>query len=206
MQASPFSISIPKCPAGLPPVTSPGACAAEIGRQCGATTLTWKMHVRSTLWSGPLATISTSTPPLGTSAGALSATSALSRTAHSSRATLPRLAAWCSARRQNPWKAAASPTHVATMLKDLYAVIDVAQQTSSPDGRARLTRVLNGQDITRGGGRRARNLQALGKKKFEPATTASEADKIYQRQPSITKKARPDVEALAPRTASVESR
>ena len=29
-------------------------CAAEIGRSCGATALTWNMHVCSTLWSGPL--------------------------------------------------------------------------------------------------------------------------------------------------------
>jgi alkylation response protein AidB-like acyl-CoA dehydrogenase len=28
--------------------------AAEIGRHCGATALTWNMHVCSTLWSGPL--------------------------------------------------------------------------------------------------------------------------------------------------------
>ncbi|MCB1815231.1 MAG: acyl-CoA dehydrogenase family protein, partial [Candidatus Competibacteraceae bacterium] len=29
--------------------------AAEIGRYCGATALTWNMHVCSTLWSGALA-------------------------------------------------------------------------------------------------------------------------------------------------------
>src|SRR5207344_180106 len=29
--------------------------AAEIGRYCGATALSWNMHVCSTLWSGPLA-------------------------------------------------------------------------------------------------------------------------------------------------------
>src|SRR5262249_39430610 len=29
--------------------------AAEIGRYCGSTALTWNMHVCSTLWSGPLA-------------------------------------------------------------------------------------------------------------------------------------------------------
>lgn len=29
--------------------------AAEVGRYCGATALTWNMHVCSTLWSGPLA-------------------------------------------------------------------------------------------------------------------------------------------------------
>jgi len=28
---------------------------AEIGRYCGATALSWNMHVCSTLWSGPLA-------------------------------------------------------------------------------------------------------------------------------------------------------
>ncbi len=28
---------------------------AEIGRHCGATALSWNMHVCSTLWSGPLA-------------------------------------------------------------------------------------------------------------------------------------------------------
>ncbi len=28
--------------------------AAEIGRYCGATALTWNMHVCSTLWTGPL--------------------------------------------------------------------------------------------------------------------------------------------------------
>src|SRR5438045_5256411 len=28
--------------------------AAEVGRYCGATALTWNMHVCSTLWSGPL--------------------------------------------------------------------------------------------------------------------------------------------------------
>src|ERR1700723_2837352 len=29
--------------------------AAEIARHCGATALTWNMHVCSTLWAGPLA-------------------------------------------------------------------------------------------------------------------------------------------------------
>src|SRR5262249_44540290 len=51
-----LGISIPKKHGGLggdyqnyplPP--------AEIGRYCGATALTWNMHVCSTLWSGPLA-------------------------------------------------------------------------------------------------------------------------------------------------------
>src|SRR4030088_1323980 len=28
---------------------------AELGRYCGATALSWNMHVCSTLWSGPLA-------------------------------------------------------------------------------------------------------------------------------------------------------
>src|ERR1700739_1387467 len=51
-----LGISIPKKHGGL------GAdyqnylpAAAEIGRYCGATALTWNMHVCSTLWSGPLA-------------------------------------------------------------------------------------------------------------------------------------------------------
>ena len=50
-----LGISIPKNHGGL------GAgyqtymlAAAEIGRYCGATALTWNMHVCSTLWSGPL--------------------------------------------------------------------------------------------------------------------------------------------------------
>jgi alkylation response protein AidB-like acyl-CoA dehydrogenase len=51
-----LSLCIPKASGGL------GAdfqtyclAAAELGRYCGATTLSWNMHVCSTLWSGPLA-------------------------------------------------------------------------------------------------------------------------------------------------------
>ncbi len=51
-----LSLCIPKADGGL------GAdfqtyclAAAELGRYCGATTLSWNMHVCSTLWSGPLA-------------------------------------------------------------------------------------------------------------------------------------------------------
>src|SRR5262245_3529856 len=51
-----FAIGIPKADGGL------GAdfltyclAAAELGRYCGATALSWNMHVCSTLWSGPLA-------------------------------------------------------------------------------------------------------------------------------------------------------
>jgi len=51
-----LSICIPKTNGGL------GAdfqtyclAAAELGRYCGATALSWNMHVCSTLWSGPLA-------------------------------------------------------------------------------------------------------------------------------------------------------
>lgn len=51
-----LSLCVPKSDGGL------GAdfqtyclAAAELGRYCGATTLSWNMHVCSTLWSGPLA-------------------------------------------------------------------------------------------------------------------------------------------------------
>jgi alkylation response protein AidB-like acyl-CoA dehydrogenase len=51
-----LAVCIPKAQGGL------GAdyrtyciMAAEVGRYCGATALTWNMHVCSTLWSGPLA-------------------------------------------------------------------------------------------------------------------------------------------------------
>src|SRR6187399_3530530 len=51
-----LSICIPKADGGT------GAdfqtyciAAAELGRYCGATALSWNMHVCSTLWSGPLA-------------------------------------------------------------------------------------------------------------------------------------------------------
>src|SRR5260370_3917220 len=51
-----LGISIPKRQVGLGAEYQPYAlAAAEIGRYCGATALTWNMHVCSTLWSGPLA-------------------------------------------------------------------------------------------------------------------------------------------------------
>src|SRR5689334_24938328 len=51
-----LGISIPKQYGGLGAGYQTYALAtAEIGRYCGATALTWNMHVCSTLWSGPLA-------------------------------------------------------------------------------------------------------------------------------------------------------
>jgi alkylation response protein AidB-like acyl-CoA dehydrogenase len=51
-----LGISIPKKHGGLGAGYQTYAlAAAEIGRYCGATALTWNMHVCSTLWSGPLA-------------------------------------------------------------------------------------------------------------------------------------------------------
>jgi len=51
-----LGISIPKKHGGLSAGYQTYAlAAAEIGRYCGATALTWNMHVCSTLWSGPLA-------------------------------------------------------------------------------------------------------------------------------------------------------
>ena len=51
-----LGISIPKKHGGLSADYQTYAlAAAEIGRYCGATALTWNMHVCSTLWSGPLA-------------------------------------------------------------------------------------------------------------------------------------------------------
>src|SRR3954465_2434829 len=51
-----LGISIPKEHGGLGAGYQTYAlAAAEIGRYCGATALTWNMHVCSTLWSGPLA-------------------------------------------------------------------------------------------------------------------------------------------------------
>src|ERR1700759_2103293 len=50
-----LGISIPKKNGGLGAGYQTYAlAAAEIGRYCGATALTWNMHVCSTLWSGPL--------------------------------------------------------------------------------------------------------------------------------------------------------
>src|ERR1700755_335499 len=51
-----LGISIPKAHGGLgADYQTYALAAAEIGRYCGATALTWNMHVCSTLWSGPLA-------------------------------------------------------------------------------------------------------------------------------------------------------
>ena len=51
-----LGIAIPKKHGGLgADYQTYAITAAEIGRYCGATALTWNMHVCSTLWSGPLA-------------------------------------------------------------------------------------------------------------------------------------------------------
>src|SRR3954469_25942770 len=51
-----LGIAIPKELGGLgASYQTYSLAAAEIGRYCGATALTWNMHVCSTLWSGPLA-------------------------------------------------------------------------------------------------------------------------------------------------------
>ncbi|MGH6680705.1 MAG: acyl-CoA dehydrogenase family protein, partial [Bradyrhizobium sp.] len=51
-----LGISIPKRHGGLgADYQTYALAAAEVGRYCGATALTWNMHVCSTLWSGPLA-------------------------------------------------------------------------------------------------------------------------------------------------------
>ncbi len=51
-----LGIAIPKKLGGLgADYQTYSLAAAEIGRYCGATALTWNMHVCSTLWSGPLA-------------------------------------------------------------------------------------------------------------------------------------------------------
>src|SRR5258708_10495444 len=55
-RAGVLGISIPKTHGGLgADYQTYALAAAEIGRYCGATALTWNMHVCSTLWSGPLA-------------------------------------------------------------------------------------------------------------------------------------------------------
>ena len=51
-----LGICIPKAQGGLGATYQTYSLAgAEIGRYCGATALSWNMHVCSTLWSGPLA-------------------------------------------------------------------------------------------------------------------------------------------------------
>jgi alkylation response protein AidB-like acyl-CoA dehydrogenase len=55
-EAGLLGICIPKAQGGLgADYRTYSIAAAEIGRYCGATALTWNMHVCSTLWSGPLA-------------------------------------------------------------------------------------------------------------------------------------------------------
>ncbi|MBV9533691.1 MAG: acyl-CoA/acyl-ACP dehydrogenase, partial [Bradyrhizobium sp.] len=50
-----LAIAVPKKYGGLgADYQTYALAAAEIGRYCGATALTWNMHVCSTLWSGPL--------------------------------------------------------------------------------------------------------------------------------------------------------
>ena len=51
-----LAICIPKASGGLgADFKTYSLAAAELGRYCGATALSWNMHVCSTLWSGPLA-------------------------------------------------------------------------------------------------------------------------------------------------------
>jgi alkylation response protein AidB-like acyl-CoA dehydrogenase len=51
-----LAICIPKAQGGLgASYLTYSLAGAEIGRYCGATALTWNMHVCSTLWTGPLA-------------------------------------------------------------------------------------------------------------------------------------------------------
>jgi alkylation response protein AidB-like acyl-CoA dehydrogenase len=55
-EAGLLGICIPKAQGGLgASYQTYSLAAAEIGRYCGATALTWNMHVCSTLWSGALA-------------------------------------------------------------------------------------------------------------------------------------------------------
>lgn len=62
-QAGLLRICIPKQYGGLgADFTTYSMVAAEIGRHCGATALTWNMHVCSTLWTGMLADDLTMTP------------------------------------------------------------------------------------------------------------------------------------------------
>jgi alkylation response protein AidB-like acyl-CoA dehydrogenase len=54
-EAGLLSICVPKQYGGMgADFPTYAMVAAEIGRHCGATALTWNMHVCSTLWSGPL--------------------------------------------------------------------------------------------------------------------------------------------------------
>src|SRR4030088_1056940 len=56
LRAGLLGIAIPKRLGGIgADYQTYAIAAAETGRYCGATALTWNMHVCSTLWSGPLA-------------------------------------------------------------------------------------------------------------------------------------------------------
>ena len=59
-EAGLLGICIPKSDGGHEaPLRCYALAAAEIGRYCGATALTWNMHVSSCLWSGALTDILT---------------------------------------------------------------------------------------------------------------------------------------------------
>jgi alkylation response protein AidB-like acyl-CoA dehydrogenase len=50
-----LGICIPKSSGGIgADYKTYALCASELGRYCGATALSWNMHVCSTLWSGPI--------------------------------------------------------------------------------------------------------------------------------------------------------
>ena len=50
-----LAICIPKSSGGVgADYQTYSLCASELGRYCGATALSWNMHVCSTLWSGPI--------------------------------------------------------------------------------------------------------------------------------------------------------
>ena len=84
--------------------------AAELGRYCGATALSWNMHVCSTLWSGPLADDLTWTPadarraqrPPRRAITSASSTTARSMRSRSRKAARRRPAASRSAPRREP--------------------------------------------------------------------------------------------------------
>ena len=68
--------------------------AAELGRYCGATALSWNMHVCSTLWTGALADDLEMTPRSApsTTRAARCTTGASSKTARSTRSRSPKAA------------------------------------------------------------------------------------------------------------------
>lgn len=50
-----LGICIPKSSGGVgADYKTYALCASELGRYCGATALSWNMHICSTLWSGPI--------------------------------------------------------------------------------------------------------------------------------------------------------